>query len=182
MKKKKCKVCKQEFSPQRPLQSVCSPSCSITLVTIAKTKAERIAAQESRKTVKLQKEKLKTRSEWLKDAQTVFNQYIRERDKNLPCISCGRHHQGQYHAGHYRSVGSHPELRFEELNVHKQCSVCNNHKSGNILEYRINLIKKLGADKVEWLEGNHEPKKYSIDEIKAIKSEYRLKLKELKNG
>ena len=60
---------------------------------------------EQRRKAKERKAKLKSRSEWLKEAQAVFNKFIRLRDKDQPCISCGRYHQGQYHAGHYRSVG-----------------------------------------------------------------------------
>lgn len=120
------------------------------------------------------------KSAWVKKAQTAFNAFIRSRDEKNPCISCGRFHEGQYHAGHYRTVGGHGELRFDEDNCHKQCSVCNNHLSGNIAEYRINLINKIGLSKVEWLEGPHEPKKYTIDDLKGIYSTYKEKLKELK--
>lgn len=180
MKIKKCRVCKAIFAPARPLQSVCSHECAITKATLARSKAERIEAQESRKSIRLQKEKLKTKGEHAREAQTAFNAFIRKRDKAEPCISCGRFHSGQYHAGHYRSVGSHPELRFEELNVHKQCSVCNNHKSGNVIEYRINLVAKIGQKALYWLEGHHEPKKYTVEELKEIKSTYKEKLKELK--
>jgi len=44
------------------------------------------------------------------------------------------------------------------------------------------LIEKIGLERVEWLEGPHEPKKYTIDELKGIRDLYRRKLKELKNG
>ena len=182
MKPKTCRICKTKYEPSRPMQVVCSPLCAIEYSNRQKNAQERIRIASER-TIYLQaKERVKSRAQWLRETQTVFNAYCRLRDKNEPCISCGRHHQGQYHAGHYRTVGSHPELRFNELNVHKQCSVCNNHKSGNIVDYRINLIKKIGVDKVEWLEGNHEPKKYSINELKEIKSTYKLKLKELAKG
>ena len=126
------------------------------------------------------KVKLKSRAEWLRAAQEIFNKFIRLRDKNEPCISCGRYHPGQWHAGHYRSVGACPELRFCELNVWKQCSPCNNHKSGNAIEYRINLVKRIGAEKVEWLERHdHEPKKYTVEECKEIIKYYKAKVKEL---
>lgn len=141
----------------------------------AKAEKERKARQEHRQ----RKEAVKTRSEWLKQAQTVFNQYIRLRDKDLPCISCQRYHQGQYHAGHYLTVGARPELRFNPLNVWRQCSACNLHLSGNLINYRINLIKKIGLTEVEKLEGPHEPLKLSIDDIKALIAEYRAKVKEL---
>lgn len=177
IKKKKCKSCGKLFTQFNSLAVVCSIDCAIHYA-----KDNKVQERTRRTLYKIAKEKIKKRSEYLSDAQKAFNAFIRERDKNEPCISCGRHHQGQYHAGHYRSVGSCPELRFCELNVHKQCSACNNHKSGNIVEYRINLVKKIGVEKVEWLEGYHEPKKYTIEQIKEIRAKYQLKLKELKRG
>ena len=177
IKKKKCKSCGKLFSQFNSLAVVCSIDCAIQYA-----KNNKVQESARRALYKIAKEGIKTRSDYLKDAQTAFNAFIRERDKNEPCISCGRHHDGQYHAGHYRSVGACPELRFCELNVHKQCSVCNNHKSGNIVEYRINLVKKIGVEQVEWLEGSHEPKKYTIEQIKSIQTEYKNKLRELKRG
>jgi hypothetical protein len=52
-------------------------------------------------------------------------------------------------------------------------------KSGNILEYRIRLVKKIGQSAVDWLEGPHEAKRYTIDELKEIKARYRRLLREL---
>jgi hypothetical protein len=124
------------------------------------------------------KKRIKSRGEWIKEAQTVFNRWIRLRDQTLPCVSCGRHHEGQYHAGHYRSTAAAPELRFNELNVHKQCSACNNHKHGNITEFRIALISRIGLEKLEYLESKHEPKKYTIPELIEIKELYSKKCKE----
>jgi hypothetical protein len=141
--------------------------------------AESAKAKQVRKEYRSAKQKMKSRADWLREAQAAFNRYIRLRDHDKPCISCGRQHQGQWHAGHYRSVGACPELRFMELNVHKQCAPCNDHLSGNIVEYRRGLIERIGIDQVEWLEGNHEAKKYTIEEIKAIKAEYTHKSKEL---
>lgn len=115
----------------------------------------------------------------LKKAQAAFNAFIRSRDEGLPCISCGRHHQGQYHAGHYKSVGAHPELRFEELNCHRQCAPCNNHLSGNIIEYRKGLLEKIGQKKLDWLEGSHPAKNYTLEDIRTIEKKYKDKLKVL---
>lgn len=189
-KNRKCSQCKTKGAIESGivsgLQWFCGEPCR-AMFNLAKfekdrdkilSKAKKLAKTESRSAV-LQL-RLKDKSYRKKQAQAAFNAYIRERDRAEPCISCGRHHQGQYHAGHYRTVGAHPELRFNELNCHKQCSVCNNHKSGNIAEYRISLIKKIGIDMVDWLEGKHEPMKYSCDDLLAIEQEYKLKLKELK--
>jgi hypothetical protein len=175
LKLKKCKACGEKFEPSKPLQQACGWQCAIVIAG-----KKRIKDEAKRKNIvkKQIKEQLKTRSDWMKEAQQSFNSWIRYRDKDEPCISCQRHHQGQYHAGHYRTTKAAPELRFNELNVHKQCSVCNNHMSGNITEYRINLVKKIGVEQVEWLEGKHEAKHYSIEDLKEIKETYKLKLKE----
>ncbi|MDV5861380.1 recombination protein NinG [Pseudomonas mendocina] len=177
---KKCRVCRETFTPRKALQVVCSPSCAL-LHAAKKRERERKALDKiERKAIREAKERVKPRSEYMKEAQSVFNAWVRERDQALPCISCGRHHQGQWHAGHYRTVGSSPELRFEPLNVWKQCAPCNNHKSGDIVNYRIELVRRIGAEQVAWLEGPHEAKRYSIEDLKAITAEYRAKLRELK--
>jgi hypothetical protein len=79
------------------------------------------------------------------------------------------------------SVGSTPELRFNEDNVHLQCERCNSFLSGNLLNYRINLIERIGVERVEFLERkDHEPSKLTIEEIQAITKKYRNKLKNIK--
>ncbi len=178
-KPKKCKHCKTPFVPARSFQTWCSPDCAVEIARAAQAKKQAQEASKERAEHAKRKEATKTKGEHAKDAQAAFNAFIRERDKDKPCISCGRCHRGQYHAGHYRSVGSSPELRFEPLNVHKQCAPCNKHKSGNVIEYRLRLLRRIGVEKVEWLEGPHEPKRYTIEDLKAIKAEYRAKLREL---
>lgn len=179
---KKCQnpTCAESFIPQRLGQKVCSPACALAVAPKNHKVARKAIDQLERREIKARKERLKSRAGHLKDAQAAVNEYVRLRDKDLPCISCGRHHQGQYHAGHYRTVAGFPELRFELLNIHKQCAPCNNHKSGDIVNYRINLVAKIGAEAVEWLEGPHEPQKLTVDEIKAITAKYRAMVRELK--
>jgi hypothetical protein len=177
MRKKRCKSCKEYFIPDRPLMQACSIKCAIDLSN-KQRENERKQVHKAR----LNKMKANDRRHQLKLAQMEFNRFIRMRDDGEPCISCGRHHNGQYHAGHYRSVGAVPALRFNELNCSKQCAPCNAHLSGNIIEYRINLIKKIGIEKVEWLEGEHEPKKYTLEEINDIKTKYRQLCREMKRA
>jgi len=171
VKDKKCKWCGTVFRPYKTTDKFCSTYCFI----------DDHKEREWKKEVKIRKEKLKTKSDYLKELQTIFNKFIRLRDKNIPCISCGTNKADiQYHAGHYRSVGSTPELRFNELNCHKQCSRCNNYLSGNLISYRINLVKKIGLDMVEELEKEHEPLKWNIDDLKGKIIYYKNILKELK--
>jgi hypothetical protein len=124
--------------------------------------------------------KLKTRGDWLREAQMAFNAFIRERDRDLPCVSCGGGNDIKQNAGHYRSVGSCPSLRFEESQVWKQCERCNSHLSGNLILYRQELLRRVGPEKLEWIEGPHAPKKYTIEQIKQIKAIYKERLKKLR--
>ncbi|WP_073667453.1 recombination protein NinG [Pseudomonas aeruginosa] len=184
-KLRKCqnRACGQEFTPRfSSTQKVCSPACALAIKDRHSKPARKAIADRNRREIKVRKERLKSRADHLREAQQAFNEFIRLRDADQPCISCGRHHDGQYHAGHYRTVAASPELRFEPLNVHKQCAPCNNHKSGDIVNYRINLVRKIGAEKVEWLEGPHEPLKLTIDEIKALKATFRAWVRELKRA
>jgi len=181
---RKCKQCKKEipkikdcdtFYEKKGYHSIdCMSSHGLQ-------KARDAHAKKERKEHKAAKERLKTRGDHAKDAQTEFNKFIRLRDKDLPCISCDSvSHSIKWDAGHYRSVGACPELRYDELNVHRQCSQnCNVMKSGNAIEYRIRLVKRIGQDDLDYLEGPHDAKKYTIDELKEIKLKYRSKWKKL---
>jgi hypothetical protein len=186
---KKCKnpACGISFPPQRLGQSVCSPKCGLAIKDVNQEKARKSLAQIERREIKVRKEKLKSRADHLREAQAAVNEFVRLRDAHLPCISCDSmpsDHDlitgSRWDAGHYRSVGACPELRFEPLNIHRQCVKCNRNLSGNAVEYRIRLVKRIGADKVDWLEGPHSARKYTVDEIKTIKADYRALTKELK--
>lgn len=97
---------------------------------------------------------------------------IRERDHDLPCISCGTFETVQWEAGHYRSRGKASHLRYNEDNIHKQCHHCNVQMSGNQQQYRIGLVEKIGAERVEALENNNTPHRYTIEELEGIRRHY----------
>ena len=165
--------CGARFVPRMPLQRASSIECAIR---IAKAKREKEERREWRK----RKMAAKPLSWWKAKAQAAVNAYVRERDKADVCISCGRWHDGQWHAGHYLSVGSRPELRFDPDNIHKQCRPCNEMKSGNIAEYRPRLIAKIGLDRVEALEGPHPAAHFTREDCQRIEAEFKAKLKELR--
>lgn len=174
VKLKTCKICGSEFRPQQTTQRVCGIRCAIEL-------AEANTAKKLRKQTREAKARLKSRQEWLAEAQQSCNQYIRARDEGLPCVSCGRQHNGQHHASHYRSVGACSSLRFHPLNIWRSCAPCNNNLSGNIVEYRINLCQKLGADIVEWLESQPKAYSWTIEDAKEIRDWYKQLKKDLEN-
>lgn len=175
MKPKKCKQCGQVFLPDRPMMSTCSYPCALDY---AKALQEKKQKKERRATLKAFNDSDKNILK--RKAIQVFNAYIRKRDEKLPCVSCGyKDGARQIHAGHYRPAGNVAILRFDERNVHAQCSICNNHLSGNLVNYRKELINRIGLDQVEELEATNEPKQYTIDDYTEIIKTYKLKIKEL---
>ena len=105
-------------------------------------------------------------------AQSIFNAFIRKRDAENGCISCST---GEVdHAGHYLSAGHHGHLRFNEMNCNGQCLRCNNFLHGNLINYRIGLVKKYGEMKVLMLESvAHGWKKWTRAELEAIINHYK---------
>ncbi|MDE9480027.1 recombination protein NinG [Xenorhabdus bovienii] len=149
----------------------------------ARQKLERERRQkevEARDKLKTRKLAVKPRSYWIQQAQRAVNAYIRERDRDLPCVSCGTYISSQWDAGHYRTTSAAPQLRFDERNIQRQCIVCNQHKSGNLVPYRVELIRRIGLEPVEAIESNHDRHRWTIEECKAIRDEYRQKLRELR--
>lgn len=190
MKKLKCCGCKSRYPADEiiklPAGNFHSIDCASLYATNKSRKArERAAAKKVKAEKKAHSQKKRDikdndRSFQVKKTQQIFNKYIRLRDSDLPCISCGRYHEGRYDAGHYRTTGSAPELRFHPDNCHKQCHYnCNIQRSGNLIDYRISLIKKIGIDRVMWIEGPHEAKRYTIEELKKIQEHYKQLTKEL---
>ena len=172
MKEKKCKMCKSSFIPTRPMQTICSFECSIEY---AKNKNKTEREKKARKVKKEFKENDK--STLLKLAEKVVNTYVRLRDLNKPCCSCGHFGDRQFHAGHFQNVGGHQQLRFYTLNIHKQCSICNNWKSSNNEQYRPFMINKYGLEFVESLESNQERGNYSVEYLQRLIKVFRKKIK-----
>lgn len=185
-KPKKCQnpACCESFVPFRTGQNVCSPRCGLAMKAVNQEKARKALADVGRKELRAAKERVKPKGQYMRVAQATFNAWVRLRDAALGCVSCNKPATwgGQWHASHFLSVGSSPEHRFNPLNVHKACSVCNSHLSGNILGYRPELERRIGAEAVEALLGPSEPKRYTIEDLKAITAEYRAKTRELKRA
>jgi hypothetical protein len=184
---RKCNKCRKKVDAKDALISHLKAFCSYEcLKEYTAQNAEKIAikvCKEKRAETRQAKEKLKTRAQWMREAQAAFNVYVRARDKNLPCISCGEHKHDDHmtgsgwDAGHYRSRGACPHLRFHLWNVHKQCVKCNRYLSGNVSNFRIGLVRKIGADRVLQLESINQGPEMTIEYLKRIKSIFRRKAK-----
>ena len=170
---KKCKECNSTFVPYKTTDRLCyvCTKTKLALKNLEKIKKEK---------VKKQKEDLLTLQDYLKLAQQVFNKWINLRDKGLPCISCDKPINGRVNASHFYNANNHHNLRFDEDNVHSSCITCNQFLSGNLLEYRMRLIKKIGEERFNRLEQNRTvTRKFTKDELKEIIEIYKKKCKEL---
>ena len=170
---KKCKNCKERFNPLHFNQKYCfNKECTNVWIESEKDK------QWKKKKAKL-KQDLMTVQDYVKIAQQLFNKYIRERDKGLKCISCNKKPLKE-NAGHFFNANNHWNVRFNEDNVHLQCEYCNTFLSGNLINYRTNLIAKIGIERYNELEAkSNVTRKFTVEELKEIIEEYKKKLKEL---
>jgi len=179
LNKRKCKNCKKEFHKTKPLQYVCSVNCAIEY---SRKKDIEKAKKESREKTKKAKDKLKTYSQRVQEARTIFQKYIRLRDKHQNCICCNEPESTYWDAGHFYKAELFSGVIFNEDNCHKQRRYCNKYLGGNEREYRIGLEKKIGIENIEQLQklaNETRQYKYSNEELEEIKVKYRKKIKEL---
>ena len=181
---KKCKVCREPFEPRRPFESWCCPEHGFVLASEKLAKAKAAKAAKERKETRAKLAGMKSTGRLIAEAQISFNSFIRARDRlaGHACISSGRPLDwtgNAVDAGHYRSRGSAPHLRFDERNCHAQSKQENRYASGNAVGYRLGLIERIGLAAVEALEADQAPRKYGREELIAIKKTYAAKTREL---
>lgn len=191
--RKRCKECQTQFTPFNSLAVVCSTKCAIEYArkdaAKSQRKIDRINAKaEKERKAKERQQKADFRKadvKWLKaKAEYYCNKYIRLRDELCGCISCGTRADIKYDAGHFIPAGRCIPLRFDERNIHKQCTRCNTYMSGNLTAYEGALRIKLGDEVVDWLKGPHEPVRYRAEDYLRIIEDYKAKIKLLgkRNG
>jgi hypothetical protein len=173
---KTCAMCPKTFYPRSSFAVVCSQRCAMR-------KLKRDKARERDET-KARKAALKRIPDLIKEAQVEFNAFIRLRDVGKPCICCGKplgdgDVGGAFDAGHYRSTGSASHLRFDERNCHGQRKACNRYGAGRAVDYRIGLLSRIGLAEVESLEADNTTRKWTREELIAIRATYKAKRKEL---
>lgn len=183
-----CPHCRTKLDPGQRIH----PHCIAGYAEAEGAKAERKRQKQARAAAKVEKAETRRRKEAIKtipqltrEAQLAFNAYIRARDQAAghDCISSGRPLDwsgNAVDAGHYRSTGAAPHLRFNEDNCHSQSKHDNQFLAGNAVDYRIGLIGRIGLARVEALEADNQPRKWTREELIAIRAKYRAKAKQAK--
>lgn len=202
VKQKTCKSCGTKFRPSLSTQKACSVACALALAPQGRETARKAIADRERREIQVRKEKLKTRSDYVQEAEKAVRDYRRTYELSIGsgCISCGKTQEeiqaaqgwktgGAFDAGHFLGKGARPELRMEPMNIWLQCKGCNAgsskyaRKGETVAQgFRTGLIDRIGLEAVEALEADHAPRKHTIEDLKAIKAEYRAKTKQLKEA
>lgn len=181
----RCLNCRLKFTPQRFLQKHClqSEECTTASIKHAMDKVKASKFAKSKIETKALRDKLKTLGQYENEAKASFQKWIRLRDKELPCISCGGTEKDLWDGGHYFKAELFSGLIFNENNCHKQCRKCNRYQGGNEIAYRMGLVERYGKEYVEKLEELSISKrvyKYTKEELIAKKMQYDIKIKEMK--
>lgn len=183
VKLKRCKTCRKHFKPYRTTQVVCSWECA---VADAKKKTEKKMKMKEQLEQRRQFLKLSKNLRWSIEATIqVVHEYVRERDKGKPCISCGSSWKESFQAGHYFKAELFSALKFDyERNIHGQCQGCNIYKEGNLNEYELNLPERIGQEEFEALKKDAEQSKkqdfkWDKEVLAEIRKEVKLKSKQL---
>jgi len=183
-KLRRCAHCKErepvEDGIVTPILFFCSHGHAIAY---ARAKQDKVREQQRRKANagkvkqrkagraqhRADKERGKPKSKWLSELQALVNRYARIRDSADGCMSCDKpaSWNGQWHASHYYSRGHSSSLRFNLWNIHKACSICNNHLSGNIEQYTPRIIEKIGRERYDWLASHRSDiRSYDVEWIR----------------
>ena len=178
--------CKKKFEAIRKFPNTniykpcCSIDCEIALLKQKQDKKKRSDKTKIENNKKLYpsiaKQSKTSYTGRLNYARKIFQAWIRDRDKNEPCISCGTYNAKYYDGGHYFKAEIFPNLIFNLENVNKQCRKCNRYLNGNEAAYTIGLIKKIGIERFQKLQNDASKAafKYSDEELKSIRDKYKL--------
>lgn len=173
-KPKRCKVCKGEFTPARPMQHVCSPGCAVAVVSAKREKERERKELEERRADRAKRRAMKTISQLEGDCRRIVQKIARIRDRHDGCISChmGPNYGGQWHGSHYRAHGGCSSLQFHLWNIHKACAQCNLFKGGNREGYVQGLLSKpgYGLERLEWLDSCPKSRRFDRGYLLRFKS------------
>lgn len=185
-KRKRCKGCGELFTPYySTLQIACSPTCALKYSKESKkeVKEKNDKALEKAFIEKNQRQKLAALKKSVTD---ICHLYIRLRDENKPCISCGIPYKPDFDAGHFYSGGKFSSLKYDEDNINGQCIQCNRMNEGMHESYRLYLVERIGHENLDRLDKAaadymQTDFHWDRDELIRLRNYYKQKIKTLKS-
>lgn len=195
--------CREKFTPKFNAEWWCCDKHRDVIVqeTLAKVRVKNERAQKAvqkREKVEFKKETSRRKKKLLENdlsaqkklTQKAVNKLVLLFDKGKPCISCDNTNPNiKYDAGHYKTVGSHPELRYNLKNINRQCNnYCNVNHSGNIngahgsKGQKVGIIERYGQERLDYLDGPHERIKYTCADLIEFRKEVNQIIRDIDKG
>lgn len=198
MRKCRLKTCREPLPKRKdctdPIQreGFCGNSCMWAHINHKREDAERrkreSVARENR--AKKRRRLSADKSHQEKLTQEACNKLVRLLDHGKPCISCDEYRPLE--AGHFRSVGSCPELRYCLLQIHGQCRACNQAGTRRMnrgrkpevvaAEYERLLRRRMGDEVVDWIKAPHPINHYTIEELIDMRKLFRAECRRIERG
>ena len=201
LKQKRCAVCRELYTPKRiglKITKVClNAACVLDW-------AQGVRAKEADKAARARKVEFYKSDlpKQLELCQKTFNKLRRlqefkwfaDRGLEPTCISCGKPKGGDiFCAGHFKTRGAQSGLRFDPKNVYLQHNRrCNSDLSGDIYGtktthgYLQGLRNRFGDEEaqkiIDYCETNTEVKKWTCEELIAMRKEWNKQIRELENA
>lgn len=198
---KKCRHCKQPFTPRNSMTVVCSPKCALEITRANAAKEREKKKKADRKLQRLRRDEVKrSQLSWQhKRTQLSFNRmrvlqeldWFHSRGLVPTCISCGKPLGGdQWCCGHFRTRGASPELRYDEKNTFLQHNRrCNQMLSGDIEGtktthgYKKGLLLRFGDEEgqkiIDYCESYHPAKNYTCEQLEEMRAGFNRVIREL---
>jgi len=181
-KKKKCRKCKNQYTPKLINGLPTSAYCNKCLVIVNREKREKKREEKKLREIKKKERKInskkyqkKTWSKLVKELDRVFSLFIRQRDGQCytPTPKCNNVLQN----GHLISR-RHMSTRWDEINCNGQCGSHNNLHNYQPEIYTSEFIRKNGQQVYLDLEKrSRQIKQWSIPELEEKIQYYKNKLK-----
>jgi len=190
-KPNRCKHCKVRFPAEEGYKRLHDECVEPWWKAFSQKQAKKaMAARRASegKATRERKDALKPRAKWLAECQAIVNRYVRVKAlaRGDGCYTCSATPEqkfgGTYDAGHFRSVGSAPHLRYWMPQIKLQCIPCNRHKGGMALAFRAALVREHGQEWVEQLEARHEVAKFDIPYLTRLKRVLGKRLRRLEKS
>lgn len=195
--KKRCRCCKKYGKTEEMYKTpnnayFCDTLCATEYAYANKEVGKKIKH-------KAQKKKVQTEntSHQHKLTQTAFNRmrvlqelkWFKDRGLEPTCISCNKPNM-DWCCGHFKTRGAQGNLRYDEKNTYLQCNrYCNMALSGNIngnktsRGYISGLSERFGDKQarliIDYCETNTSPRKFTGEELKALRVEFNKQIREL---
>lgn len=175
--------CGKDFVPYLSTQKTCSVQCAMV--------HGRLKEQE-----RMKRRNRKAKQDYYRDhkphqealTQREFNRMVVLIDQGRPCISCGRMKCGvTWDCGHYKSVGSTPELRFDPRNAYKQGSACNRGQAKYSANertvktgYEANLRERYGQEMIDYCSRHHPLPNYTCEDLRELRAKFAAEIRYIK--